>query len=110
MSAFCNSGVSLSKLRQTLSPHIDISGHNVLDEGICLEYDWRTEQKYCQGITLEQLRLDEGICLEYDWRTEQKNCQGITLEQLRNRSMEQKLKDLEQIDWRSQILESRLLK
>ena len=76
MSAFRDSGVSLSK--RTLSHHAEISGRKVLDDGICLEYDRRINQK---------------------------NDLGITLEQLRNRSMEQKLKDLEQLDMRSQVLE-----
>lgn len=31
---------------------------------------------------------------------------GITLEELRNRSIEEKLRGLDQLDWRSQIIES----
>ena len=73
--SFCDSGISLTKSRSLASTN-------------------------CFGLSVSEQKVGHKKYINIDV---QDDIHGITLEQLNKRSKEQKLQDLEELDWRSQV-------
>ena len=101
--SFCDSGVSLASFRSdaTDSLRTDSINSNCLSltNSLPTTDSIGSSDKTDHGLhtRLENLRIESDPISE-----ELQDDQGITLEQLHNRPIEQKIKDLESLDWRSQ--------